>query len=177
MSGRYLALVIMIVFVASPAWSRELVVEMHRLTPQGTGGSIGTVVAESSPYGVLFIPDLQGLPEGPRGFHVHEHGSCDPGGENGKTGPGLAAGGHFDPLGTDRHAGPYDDEGHLGDLPVLIVEDGGTATIPVAAPRLRLFDLYGRSLIIHEGGDNYSDEPPLGGGAGRIACGVFKDAP
>jgi Cu-Zn family superoxide dismutase len=28
--------------------------------------------------------------------------------------------------------------------------------------------------MIHEGGDNYSDEPaPLGGGGARIACGVI----
>jgi len=27
--------------------------------------------------------------------------------------------------------------------------------------------------MIHAGGDNYSDQPePLGGGGGRIACGV-----
>jgi Cu-Zn family superoxide dismutase len=29
--------------------------------------------------------------------------------------------------------------------------------------------------MIHEGSDNYSDEPkPLGGGAGRIACGIVQ---
>jgi superoxide dismutase, Cu-Zn family len=177
MPGRYLALGIVIVFFAFPAWARELVVEMHRLTAQGTGESLGTVVAESSPYGVIFTPDLQDLPKGARGFHVHEHGSCESGEENGETKPGFAAGGHFDPLRTDTHAGPYDDEGHLGDLPVLIVEEDGTATIPVAAPRLRLFDLYGRALIIHEGGDTYSDEPHLGGGGDRIACGIFEEEP
>ncbi len=31
-------------------------------------------------------------------------------------------------------------------------------------------------LVIHEGGDNYSDTPkPLGGGGGRIACGVVPE--
>jgi Cu-Zn family superoxide dismutase len=29
--------------------------------------------------------------------------------------------------------------------------------------------------MIHEGGDNYRDTPePLGGGGGRIACGVVE---
>jgi Cu-Zn family superoxide dismutase len=29
--------------------------------------------------------------------------------------------------------------------------------------------------MIHEGGDNYADEPkPLGGGGARIACGVVE---
>ncbi|MRR17699.1 MAG: superoxide dismutase [Cu-Zn] SodC1, partial [Deltaproteobacteria bacterium] len=31
------------------------------------------------------------------------------------------------------------------------------------------------SLMIHVGGDNYSDVPEkLGGGGGRLACGVVK---
>jgi Cu-Zn family superoxide dismutase len=33
----------------------------------------------------------------------------------------------------------------------------------------------GHAIIIHEGGDNYSDTPkPLGGGGSRIACGVVE---
>ena len=55
------------------------------------------------------------------------------------------------------------------------VEEFSIANQPVAAPRLTLKDVQGRALMIHEGGDNYSDEPkPLGGGAGRIACGIVK---
>jgi Cu-Zn family superoxide dismutase len=42
----------------------------------------------------------------------------------------------------------------------------------VIAPRLKLADVQGRALVIHEGGDNYSDQPENGGGKGRVACGV-----
>ncbi|HAQ86214.1 MAG TPA: superoxide dismutase [Cu-Zn] SodC1, partial [Pseudomonas sp.] len=44
------------------------------------------------------------------------------------------------------------------------------------APRLKsLGDLKGHALMVHEGGDNYSDEPkPLGGGGARVACGVIE---
>jgi Cu-Zn family superoxide dismutase len=32
----------------------------------------------------------------------------------------------------------------------------------------------GRSIMIHAGGDDYSDAPaPLGGGGARIACGAI----
>ena len=35
--------------------------------------------------------------------------------------------------------------------------------------------LRGKSVVIHAGGDNYSDQPqPLGGGGARIACGVIE---
>jgi Cu-Zn family superoxide dismutase len=41
------------------------------------------------------------------------------------------------------------------------------------APRLSTDDLKGRAIVIHSGGDNYSDTPrPLGGGGARVACGV-----
>jgi superoxide dismutase, Cu-Zn family len=176
MKARHLASGIsLILLFAAPAWAQEVVIEMHLLTDDGVGESVGTITAESSPYGVIFTPDLHGLPPGPHGFHVHENPSCEPDQEDGEVKAGLAAGDHFDPLRTDSHSGPYDDAGHLGDLPVLFVEEDGTVTVPVAAPRLRLFDLYGRSLVIHEGGDTYADEPELGGGGDRVACGVIEE--
>ena len=65
--------------------------------------------------------------------------------------------------------------GHLGDLPALVVDNTGVATTAVIAPRLKLADIQGRAIMIHAGGDNYSDSPlPLGGGGARIACGVIK---
>jgi Cu-Zn family superoxide dismutase len=65
--------------------------------------------------------------------------------------------------------------GHRGDLPVLTVDSRGDATQPVTAPHLTVAEIRGRSIMIHEGGDNYSDTPaPLGGGGARIACGVIR---
>ena len=50
----------------------------------------------------------------------------------------------------------------------------GTSTQPLVASRLTMEEFYGRALVIHAGGDNYSDFPdPLGGGGARIACGVI----
>ncbi|HEX5515004.1 MAG TPA: superoxide dismutase [Cu-Zn] SodC [Gammaproteobacteria bacterium] len=147
-------------------------VEMHAVTPDGVGGSIGTVKIEAAEQGSKLTPDLEGLTPGAHGFHVHEQGSCEPGTAEGKPGAALAAGGHYDPVGTGKHAGPYGD-GHLGDLPVLYVGADGRATDPVLAPRIRPEQMAGRTLMVHAGGDNYSDEPEkLGGGGSRVACGV-----
>jgi Cu-Zn family superoxide dismutase len=61
------------------------------------------------------------------------------------------------------------------DLPALTKGKDGKATTPVIAPRLKVADVKGRSLMIHTGGDNYSDNPAaLGGGGARVACGVIK---
>jgi Cu-Zn family superoxide dismutase len=143
-------------------------------TDDGIGAEIGTIKVQDTAYGALFTPSLRGLPPGLHGFHVHENGHCGPAEKDGQMTAGMAAGGHYDPAKTGKHLGPYGD-GHVGDLPPLVVEADGSATLPVLAPRLKVKDLAARSLMIHAGGDNYSDEPkPLGGGGARIACGVVK---
>lgn len=153
----------------------EITVDIHAISPEGVDDSIGTVTAKNIEYGLLLTPDLKGIEPGIHGFHVHENPDCGPGEKDGEKVAGLAAGGHFDPQNTGVHKGPYDDSGHLGDLPALYAKDDGTVTLPVLAPRLKEDDLKGHSLIIHKGGDNYSDEPePLGGGGPRVACGVVE---
>ncbi|OGV43043.1 MAG: superoxide dismutase [Legionellales bacterium RIFCSPHIGHO2_12_FULL_42_9] len=128
---------------------------------------LGTVTFVDTPYGLLITPQLTNLFPGPHGFHVHQFAKC--------SNKGADAGGHYDPAKTDSHQGPYG-KGHLGDLPVLIVGANSQANIPTLAPRLKTSDLVGRSIIIHEGSDNYSDTPPLGGGGARFACGVIQSS-
>ncbi len=147
-------------------------IEMNKVSADRKGKSIGTVVAEETDYGLLLTPDLTGLPVGMHGFHVHENPSCEPAEKDGKVTPAGAAGGHLNPDGGD-HEGPYE-EGHLGDLPVLMVDKDGKATTPVLAPRLELSDLSGHALMIHKGGDTYESQPKLGGGGSRIACGAIQ---
>ncbi|HLT76318.1 MAG TPA: superoxide dismutase [Cu-Zn] SodC [Ferrovibrio sp.] len=163
---------------AAPAAAAEKTITMNAISASGIGPSIGTITARDTAQGLMLIPQLSGLsPPGPHGFHVHEKPDCGPGpGANGQPAPGMAAGGHYDPHKTGRHHGPHRDAaGHKGDLPPLVVNADGSATLPVLAPRLKVRDLSGRALMIHAGGDNYADEPqPLGGGGGRIACGVVR---
>lgn len=158
----------------APAALAAVSVKMNQIDAQGVGKSIGTIRAEDGKKGLLLHVDLKGLPPGDHGFHVHEHGKCDPQEKDGAMTAGLAAGGHYDPHKTGRHEGPSG-QGHLGDLPPLKVDASGKVKSNITAPRLKVADLKGRSLMIHEGGDNYSDNPkPLGGGGARIACGVVK---
>ena len=82
---------------------------------------------------------------------------------------------HYDPQHTGKHEGPLG-AGHLGDLPLLVVNDAGVADQPIIAPRLKtLAEVKGKALMVHVGGDNMADSPqPLGGGGERFACGVIK---
>ncbi|WP_058909920.1 superoxide dismutase family protein [Entomohabitans teleogrylli] len=150
-------------------------VEMHVVTGEGIGAAAGHVTISETPEGLMFTPQLKGLPEGEHGFHVHAKGSCESTTVDGKTVAAGAAGGHFDPANTGKHLGPEGD-GHLGDLPVLEVNAQGEATKAVTAPRIKkLSEIEGLALMVHAGGDNMSDHPkPLGGGGDRVVCGVIK---
>ena len=150
-------------------------VSMNLISAKGDGAAIGTIALEDSGQGLILKPDLKGLPPGVHGFHLHANPSCAPGEQDGKMAAGIGAGGHFDPHDTHKHLGPDLPDGHQGDLPVLNVIADGSAMGSLLAPHLKVADLAGHALMIHEGGDNYSDEPkPLGGGGARIACGVVQ---
>jgi Cu-Zn family superoxide dismutase len=171
---RLMILLACILFFSALAWAGEVKVPMFLTAKTGHGKAIGTVTVKDTPYGAVFSPDLKGLPTGLHGFHVHENADCGPKEKDGKMVPGLAAGGHYDPAGTGKHEGPYGN-GHLGDLPPLYVDGHGKSTLPVLAPRVKVADVKGRSLMIHAGGDNYSDYPAkLGGGGARLACGIVR---
>ncbi|MES2757783.1 MAG: superoxide dismutase [Cu-Zn] SodC [Pseudomonadota bacterium] len=155
------------------AAAAEIRVPMKILTDTGEGAVAGSVTISESRYGLVFTPSLAGLPAGLHGFHVHENASCAAAMKDGKSNAGLAAGGHYDPAGSKQHGLPWGD-GHLGDLPALAVDAAGNASNPVLAPRLKLADLKGRSLMVHVGGDNHADHPAaLGGGGARLVCGVI----
>jgi Cu-Zn family superoxide dismutase len=144
---------------------------IHHLSAKGVGKKIGYVTLSDTVEGLLLEPEISGLVEGEHGFHVHEFGDLEP--KDGKA-AGMA-GQHYDPQKTGKHLGPYRN-GHKGDLPVLIVDEDGIARTPVIAPRLTLAEVEGRALIIHSGGDNYSDTPIVnGGGKSRIAGGVITN--
>jgi Cu-Zn family superoxide dismutase len=148
---------------------------INSISTSGIGAPLGTVSFHDSATGLVVTPRLGGLPPGNHGFHIHEKGDCGAGIHEGKPAAGFAAGGHYDPAHTNKHLGPLVTDGHRGDLPVLVVDSHGDANTPVTAPHLTVAEIRGRSVMIHAGGDNYSDTPlPLGGGGARIASGVIK---
>jgi Cu-Zn family superoxide dismutase len=160
--------------VALPIFAADVVVPMNLVNEQGVGKAIGTVSISEGKEGLVFTPQLTDLAPGVHGFHLHQNPDCAAAMKDGKSIPALAAGGHYDPANAGKHEGPSG-KGHLGDLPALTAGADGKATAAVTAPRLKMADVKGRSLMIHVGGDNYADQPaPLGGGGARVACGVIK---
>jgi superoxide dismutase, Cu-Zn family len=170
----FVAVVVIGLLAAARVFAADVVVPMNLVNEQGLGKNIGTITISEGPKGLVFTPKLTDLTPGLHGFHVHQNPDCAAGTKDGNQVSGLAAGGHYDPAGSGKHEG-FEGKGHLGDLPALTVNAEGTATTAVTAPRLKMSDVKDRSLMIHAGGDNYSDTPAaLGGGGARIACGVVK---
>ena len=171
---KYLFALTCFLLAAGFVFAEDVRVPVSLVNEQGVGKEIGTVTASDSKFGLILTPQLSELAPGLHGFHVHDKPDCAHAMKDGKAVPALAAGGHYDPANTGKHEGPFG-SGHLGDLPALYVAADGKATVPVLAPRLKVSDIRERAIMIHSGGDNYSDTPaPLGGGGPRVACGVVK---
>lgn len=160
-------------FLSQPVFAESVVVPVNLVSATGIGNSIGEIKLSDTAQGLQITPNLKRLPPGQRAIHIHENPNCESGIKEGIATAALGAGPHLDLAHTGKHLGPHGG-GHSGDLPVLEVNNAGDATLAVVAPNLTLAQVHKRSIVIHEGGDNYSDSPkPLGGAGSRIACGVI----
>ncbi len=137
------------------------------------GEQLGNATLRQTPHGVLISVELEGIPPGPHGFHIHETGRCDPA-------DGFeSAGGHYAP--RDKRHGLLDHDGpHAGDMPNQFVGPDGTLSVQVLNTFVTLepgtgtlFDEDGSALMIHSGPDDYASQPG-GKAGGRIACAVIE---
>ena len=168
------AVVLLISALACSAQAAVIRVKLSLVTPEGITSPVGEVTIVETDYGLTFTPHLTGLTPGTHGFHIHANGSCAVSMVDGKAVAAGAAGGHLDPAGSHQHLGPWQN-GHLGDLPALVVNADGKADYPVLAPRIKkIAEIRRKALMVHLGSDNYADHPQaLGGGGARVACGVI----
>ncbi len=121
----------------------------------------GTVCFFQEPGGVLVVAEIFGLPQNSRtgffGLHIHQGESC--------TGEAFSATeGHYDP---NKQPHPL----HAGDLPPLLkCRDG--AYLAVRTDRFRVENILGRTVVIHDGPDDFRSQP-AGNAGKKIACGVI----
>ncbi|MFL1780913.1 Superoxide dismutase family protein [Candidatus Hepatincolaceae symbiont of Richtersius coronifer] len=152
----------------------KIVVNLQTLTSRAS--DIGTILIEETPYGLLLTLKLRGITPGLHGLAIHDNPSCEAEVVNGINVAGLKAGGHYDPQQNGKHGGPFEENSHLGDLPVIYADMAGVVNYQVLAPRIKsISEIFNRSIIVHMNNDNYSEQPELLGGAGgRLACGIIK---
>ncbi len=139
----------------------------------GDGEVMGEVTFTQTRNGVEVEGFLQGLDEGPRGFHVHEYGECDP--------PDFeSAGGHFNP--TDApHGGPDSDHDHrhAGDFGNIEFDEEGIAEFYFVDDKIILGEgktnIIGQALIVHYEEDDLESQP-VGDAGPRAGCGIIEEA-
>lgn len=136
------------------------------------GRVVGRAEFQQRRAGVVVRLDVQGLPPGAHGAHIHQRAACTP--------PDFrSAGDHFDHSGADHDhaaAGGH----HAGDLPNLEVGRDGRGAMESLILGIRLTgeDAHslmrggGTSIVLHQNEDDFSTEPSGNAGA-RIACGVI----
>ena len=100
------ALAALLVASTGLALAQQLTVDINRISKDGVGDKIGSVMISEGKDGASFKVSVKGLPAAQRGFHVHEKGDCGPGMKDGKMEAGIAAGEHYDPEGHKSHKGP-----------------------------------------------------------------------
>ena len=139
------------------------------LSPTAGNTAYGTVeFRERNDGSVEVLAQLNSVPEGNHGFHIHEKGDC---GDNGN-----AAGGHFNPSGT-THGAPGAGAHHAGDFGNIVADASGSAKTSFTTRSITLKEgsgsAIGRAVILHANPDDLRTQP-TGNAGGRIACGVVQ---
>jgi len=140
-------------------------------TQPSFGNTTGTVTfTQVGDDKVKVAVDLQGLPPGKHGFHIHQKGDL--------SAPDLtSAGGHFNPEGH-KHGGPDSEMHHAGDLGNLEADSSGNVKKEMTVEGISVGtgaknDITGTSVIVHAKADDLKTDPAGNSGA-RIAGGTIE---
>lgn len=191
MSRRVVCLTVlsMVVLAAAAASARQGGVRAKAtLTGEGITGTVELreVPAQLTPAhdmkymtgmnAVEITVTASGLKPGAHGIHLHAVGKCEA--------PGFTtAGGHFDPGPAGNTDPDTNHPFHMGDLPNLVADASGKATLKVVTNRITLsdgllsvFDADGTAIIIHANPDSGVTAEARAGASGgpRAACGVIS---
>lgn len=116
--------------------------------------------------GMLIEAEIFGLPDRGRvgapvfyAFHMHEVGNCSE---------------HFTKTGNHYNPANLPHPAHAGDFPPLRSSDG-YAWLAFYDADLELYDVIGKSMVIHLNADDFATQPSGNAGA-KIGCGVIRAA-
>ena len=138
------------------------------LNPTAGSTVTGQVVFTGLATGVRVLAQVNGLPPGEHGFHIHENGDCS-------APDASSAGGHFNPNGA-AHGAPDDAERHVGDLGNIVANADSTAGYDRVDDVLSLNGpdaIVGKAIIIHATADDFTSQP-TGDAGSRLACGIIE---
>jgi len=155
-------------------WAGLRVGAQHEVTKavaviQPTEGNkvFGTVTFTQVGSNVKVSAQIEGLTPGKHGFHIHDFGDCS-------SKDGAAAGGHFNPAGS-QHGAPEGTQRHAGDMGNIEANQEGMARLEYNDPVMKMNgagSIIGRGIIVHANADDMKTQP-TGNAGGRLACGAI----
>ncbi|MAP55005.1 superoxide dismutase family protein [Altibacter sp.] len=118
---------------------------------------------------VTFEAKVEGLDPGTHAIHIHESADCS-------AADGSSAGGHWNP--TFAPHGKWGDAGgyHKGDIGNFEADESGSGSISMQTDEWCIGcgdekkDILGKSIIVHQGADDFKSQPSGDAGA-RVSCG------
>lgn len=129
----------------------------------------GNVVFKEENGKVSMTAVFDGLTPGEHAIHLHENADCS-------AADGSSAGGHWNPT-FEKHGKWGDSEGyHKGDIGNFQADENGNGTITFDTDQWCIGcgdekkDILGKSVIVHQGTDDFTSQPS-GDAGGRISCG------
>lgn len=138
------------------------------LKPTQGNTASGTVSFRQEGSNVVVNARFSGLTPGAHGFHIHDKGDCS-------APDATSAGGHFNP-GGKPHGHPDHADHHAGDMPQLMADASGNASLTASLTGVTIGDgaanIVGRGVIVHAAPDDFKTQPTGNSGA-RVACGVI----
>lgn len=129
----------------------------------------GNAVFTEEDGAVTMVVVLDGLTEGEHAIHLHEKADCS-------AADGSSAGGHWNPTNQPHGKWGSPDGYHKGDIGNLQADANGNATITMTTDEWCIGcgdankDILGKSIIVHEGIDDFVTQP-TGDAGGRVSCG------
>ncbi|MBI2922268.1 MAG: superoxide dismutase family protein [Planctomycetes bacterium] len=119
---------------------------------------------------VWLTVEIEGASAGPHAFHIHEKGDCS-------SADAKSAGGHWNPT-SKAHGKWGEGEFHLGDIGNIEVGQDGKGSLKVETDLWTVGtgqsnDVVGKSVIVHEGADDFKTQP-TGNAGKRFGCGVIE---
>lgn len=144
-----------------------------QMEPKSDSKVTGEVTFTEEDGEVKMIAKLTGLTPGKHAIHIHENSDCS-------AADGTSAGGHWNPT-NEPHGKWGASEGyHKGDIGNFTADADGNATEEFSTDEWCLGcddenkNVMGKSVIVHQGQDDFTSQPSGDAGA-RVSCtGIIK---
>jgi Cu-Zn family superoxide dismutase len=135
--------------------------------PKSSSNVNGSGIFSEKNGQVTFTANFTGLKPGIHAIHIHEKSDCS-------AADGSSAGGHWNPT-FKKHGKLGEGEAHKGDIGNFTADEFGNGSITFTTSEWSIGgddttkDILGKSLIVHQGPDDYISQPSGNSGA-KVAC-------